>query len=172
MKVGLIIAFRNFRDEEYFLPKNVLENAGIKTLTISIKPGIAIGSRGGEARVDILIKDLNVEEFDGIIFIGGSGALAHLDNEKSYEIIRAVTEKNKVLGAICISPAILAKSKALRDKRATVWSSPLDRSAIKILKDNGVFYKDESVVVDGKIVTSNGPLAAQEFGQKLVEVLK
>lgn len=171
-KIAMIIAFRDFKDEEYLIPKEVLENAGVETITASDGSGTAIGAGGGEASVDILIEDLNIEDFDAIVFIGGPGALSHLDNEKSYEIAKEAIKKDKILGAICISPTILAKAGVLQGKKATVWSSPLDRSPVKTLENNGALYEDKKVVVDGKIVTANGPAAAQEFGEKLVDLLK
>jgi len=65
----------------------------------------------------------------------------------------------------------LAKAGTLEGKKAAVWSSPLDKSAVKILKENGADYQKDSLVVDGKIITANGPGAAKEFGQKIVEGL-
>lgn len=170
-KAALIIAFRNFRDEEYFVPKRVLEQARIEVSTASDSLGTAIGSLGGDTNVDILINKLTVDDFDAILFVGGSGALEHLDNEKSYQIAKETVKKNKILGAICVSPVILAKAGILQDKKATVWSSPLDKSSVKTLENQGAIYEAKSVVVDGKIITANGPAAAQEFGEKIAELL-
>ena len=170
-KIAMIIAFRDFRDAEYFLPKEILEKAGAKITTVSTKMGTAIGADGVDTEVDLLVENLNVADFDAIVFIGGPGALDYLDNENSYRVAKETVEKNKVLGSICVSPVILAKAGVLSGKRATVWSSPLDRGPVKILKDNGAIYEDKSVVVDGKIVTGIGPEAAEEFGEALIEVL-
>ena len=170
-KVAMIIAFRDFRDAEYFIPKEILEKAGAKITTVSTKMGTAIGADGEDTQIDLLVENLNPADFDAIVFIGGPGALDYLDNENSYRVARETVEKDKILGSICISPVILAKAGVLSGKRATVWSSPLDRSPVKILKENGAIFEDKNVVVDGKIVTANGPEAAQEFGQKLIEGL-
>jgi protease I len=170
-KVAMIIAFRDFRDAEYFVPKEILEKAGAKITTVSTKLGTAIGADGGDTKVDLLLENLNPADFDAIVFIGGPGALDYLDNENSYKVVRETITQNKILGSICISPVILAKAGVLKGKRATVWSSPLDRSPVKILKENGAIYEDKDVVQDGKIITANGPGAAEEFGQKLVEAL-
>lgn len=168
----MIIAFRNFRDAEYFLPKEILEKSGIEVVTVSTKRGLAIGADGGEAEVNVLIDEIRAENFDAIVFIGGPGALEYLDNQTSYNLAKETVEKEKILAAICISPTILAKAKVLEGKKATVWSSPLDREPVRILKRNGAIYEDALVVVDGKIITARGPEAAKEFGQKLVELLK
>ena len=170
-KIAIVIAFRDFRDAEYFVPKEILEKAGVKIITVSTKLGMSIGADGGDTEVDLLVKNLNVANFDAVVFIGGPGCLQYLDNENSYKVARETIEKNKILGSICISSVILAKAGVLSGKRATVWSSPLDRGPVKILKENGVIYDDKDVVVDGKIITANGPGAAEEFGQKLVDLL-
>lgn len=170
-KAALIVAFRDFRDDEYFVPKKSLEDAGIEILTVSTKEGTAIGADGGEARVDFLLGNLVVSDFDAIIFIGGPGALGNLDNEESYRVAREAIENDKVLAAICISSTILAKAGVLEGKKATVWSNPLNKKPIEILQENGAIFEDEPVVVDGKIVTGNGPQAAKQFGETLVRVL-
>jgi protease I len=170
-KLALIIAFRDFRDAEYFIPKEILEKAGAKITTVSNKKGTAVGADGGDVGVDLALEEVNPSEFDAVVFIGGPGCLQSLDDENSYKIIKETVEQDKVLGSICISPVILAKAGILAGKKATVWSSLLDKSAVKILKDNGAIYEDENVVVDGKLVTGNGPEAAEEFALKLVGVL-
>lgn len=170
-KVVMIIASEDFRDREYFEPKEILENKRIEVKTASDKLGIAKGADGNKVSVDMLVSDIEPADFDAVIFIGGPGALAHLDNEISYQLAKSTVKQGKILAAICISPVILAKALVLKDKKATVWSSSEDYYPIQILEQNGAHYLNKSVVVDGKIVTANGPLAAKEFGKKIVELL-
>ena len=188
-KAAIIIAFRDFRDEEYFVPKEVLEKAGVKVKTASNQKGVALGADGGEAKVDLLVSEINptefddlqhksshnsiqsISSFDAVVFVGGPGCLKNLDNEASYKIAKETINQGKVLSAICISSVILAKAGVLEGKRATVWTSLMDKSAAKILEENGAIYQDEPVVIDGKLITAVGPMAAQEFGEAIVEVL-
>jgi len=185
----MIVAFKDFRDEEYFVPKEILETAGAEVKTASNKMGRAIGADGGDVEIDLLVENLNLAEFDdlqrksshnsiqsissfdAVIFIGGPGCLENLDNENSYKVAQETVSQNKILASICVSPVILAKAGVLSGKRATVWSSPLDRSPVKILEKNGAIYQDQSVVTDGKIITGNGPAAAKKFGQAIVKAL-
>jgi len=171
-KIIMVIAFKDFRDEEYFVPKEILEGAGAEIKTASTKIGRALGADGGETEVDLLVKDLNLAELDAVVFIGGPGCLGNLDNEDSYKIAKETVSQNKVLASICISPVILAKARVLKEKKATVWSSPMDRGPVKILEENGAVYQDEPVVIDGKIITGNGPGAAREFGEKIIALTK
>jgi len=170
-KIVMIVAFRDFRDAEYFVPKEILEGAGAEIKTASNKMGTAIGADGGDVKVDVLVQDLNPAEFDAVVFIGGPGCLKNLDNENSYKIARETVSQNKVLASICISPVILAKTGVLERKKATVWSSSMDKSGIETLEQNGATYEEKLVVIDGKIVTANGPDAAEEFGKAIVEAL-
>ncbi len=170
-KAVIIIAFRDFRDPEYFIPRDILERAGVEIKTASNQKGIAIGAEGGEADVDLLVSEIDVADFDAVVFVGGPGCLSSLDNEDSYKVIKKAITENKILASICISPLILAKAGALEGKKATVWSSALDKKPIKILEEKGALYQDAPVVVDGSVITANGPGAAREFGQATVKAL-
>jgi len=188
-KIVMIIAFKDFRDEEYFVPKEILEKAGAEIKTASNRIGTAIGADGGEVKVDLLVSQINpaklddlqsklsrnsiqsISFFDAVVFIGGPGCLENLDNESSYQVAKDTVLQGKVLASICISPIILAKAGVLRGKKATVWSSALDKSPIEVLEENEVIYTAESVVQDGKIITASGPNAAKEFGEAIVEAL-
>ena len=170
-KIVMIVAFRDFQDEEYFVPKGILEGAGAEVKTASNEKGVAMGGDGGEVKVDLLVSEINPDDFDAMVFIGGSGCLGALDNEESYRVAKETVSQNGVLASICISPVILAKAGVLEGKKATVWSSPMDKSSIGILEENGAIYQSDPVIVDGKIITASGPPAAKEFGEAIVEVL-
>ncbi|MBI4706405.1 MAG: DJ-1/PfpI family protein [Candidatus Omnitrophica bacterium] len=170
-KAAIVVAFRDFRDAEYFTPREIMEKAGVSVKTASNKIGRAIGADGGEVEIELLLENLNPADFDVVVFIGGPGCLENLDNEKSYKIVRGVISENKILASICISPVILAKAGVLKGKKAVVWSSVLDKSPVKILKENGALYESRPVVRDGKIITAAGPVAAKEFGQEILEIL-
>lgn len=171
-KVAMIIAFKDFRDEEYFVPKEILEGAGAEIKNVSTQTGEAMGAEGGEVKINLLIQELNISDFDAIVFIGGPGALKYLDNENSYKVAKETISQNKVLAAICISSTILAKAGVLEGKKATVWSSSMDKSPIKILEENNAIYQADDVVADGKIITASGPAAAKKFGESIVDLLK
>ena len=168
-KILIVIAFQDFRDEEYFVPKEILEKNGFTVETVSSKVGLAIGVEGGAIEVSKTAKEIETKNYDGVIFVGGPGMTEELDNLDFQKLARDFNQENKLVSAICIAPVLLAKSKLLENKRATVWSSPLDKSAIKILKENGSIYVDQPVVVDGKIITANGPEAAKDFGEAIVK---
>ena len=168
----MIIAYRNFQDREYSVTKEALENGGMEVKIASNQKGTAAGVFGLKAVVDLPVTEVSPADFNAVVFIGGGGASDYLDNEISYNLIKETVRQNKILAAICISPVILAKAGVLKNKKATVWWNPLDKEPIKILEENGAEFIDKNVVSDGKIITANGPAAAKEFGEKIIEMIE
>lgn len=173
-KILMVIAFNDFKDEEYFVPKEIFERAGAAVVTVSTQTGTAHGADGGETEVQLsvgAIQELPLQEFIAIVFVGGPGMAQQLDNADFQKLAQEAKAADKLVAAICIAPAMLAKAGVLQDKNATVWSSPLDKSAVKVLNEKGAHYQDEPVVQDGKIITANGPAAAKEFAEIIIQQL-
>ena len=169
-KVVFIIAHEGFQAVEYSVPKKLLEQSGITVTTASNKPLPATANDGTTVDVDLTINDVDVAQFDGIIFIGGPGAMDHLDTQESYDLIKKAFDQEKLIGAICITPRIVAKTGILEHKRATGWNGDNELSAI--FKEYNVNYKNEDVVVDELIVTAVSPNAAREFGEQIISLLE
>lgn len=165
--VALIIAERTFRDEEYQVPKEILEKAGFKVLTASTTLEKAVGKLGMTVKPDILVKDLINRELAALIFVGGGGSSQYFNDATAHELARHFYNQGKVVGAICIAPVILANAGLLKGKKATVF--PDGRPD---LEAKGAIYTGNQVEVDGNLITGCGPEAAQAFGEKLVELLK
>jgi len=170
-KILMVVALKDFRDEEYFIPKEVLEKAGFSIDTTSTEKGIAVGSQGSEAVIHIGMDEINLENYKAVVFCGGSGMANELENQDFHKLVKDFYQNDKVVAAICISPVLLAKSGILKGKKATVWSSALDKSFIKVLEENGAIYQDSPIVIDNKIITANGSDAAEEFGKAIKELL-
>lgn len=117
-------------------------------------------------QVSKLIKDINPDDYAGVYLIGGPGAIEFLDDPTTYMILQKWAAKNKPMGAICISPRILAKAGLLEGKQVTGWDG--DNKLAAVLEATKAKYVKKPVVVDGNLITGNGPDAAQEFGQAIV----
>ncbi|MEM2877954.1 MAG: DJ-1/PfpI family protein [Candidatus Hadarchaeales archaeon] len=168
MKALLIIAPRDFRDEEFFHTKDELEKSGISVEVASAKTGEARGMLGGKVRVELSLEDIKPETYDAVVFVGGSGSSVYFNDKTALATARRSYEAGRVVGAICIAPVILANAGVLTNKRATVWNGEF----VKMIEKGGAKYTGKSVEVDGKVVTANGPGAAREFGRALAKLLK
>jgi len=164
--VVMVVAPDNFRDEELFDTKQVLEEGGANVKIASMGTGKATGMLGGEIDVDLDYSEIVVDDYDAVIFIGGGGAAIYFNDEKALSLAKEAYEKEKVVGAICIAPSILANAGILEGKKATAYTSEVGNLRVK-----GAEYTGGDVVVDGKIVTADGPSAATKFGEKILETL-
>jgi len=158
-KALFIIAPKNFREEELFEPKEILEKAGVETVITSRKVGTIMGIGGETAKASIALEDIDVKNYNAIIFVGGPGASAYFDDAKARQIAKEAVEKGKIVCAICIAPSILANAGLLKGKKATAFSDQAEN-----LHEKGASYICKDIIVDGKIITSNGPAAAKQFG--------
>ena len=165
-KVVMIVAQRNFRDEELEEPKAILEKNGIKVTIASSSKDIAIGMLGATIKPNMLISEIKVEEYDAIIFVGGQGASYYWNDPTAHKIVKQAIEKGKIVAAICIAPVTLANARILKDKKATVWPSEADK-----LTEKGAIYTGIKVEVDDNIITAVGPEQAEEFGEAIVKAL-
>lgn len=165
-KVLMVIAPKDFRDEEYQKPRIVLENAGAQITVVSKGVKIATGTLGATVNIDKDLSEVNVADYDAIIFVGGVGASIYFNDQTAFSLAQQAVQQGKVVGAICIAPSILANAGILQGKNATCFSSEAGNLQVK-----GANYTGQSVTIDGNIVTANGPGAAEEFGKKITELL-
>lgn len=165
-KILMIIASSDFRDEEYQKPREIFEKAGANVTVASSSLKNSKGMLGYEVKPDILIEEINVNEFNAIVFIGGTGAKEYWDNKTAHKIAQEAIKQNKVLGAICLAPVILAKAGILKDKRATSFGTAKNK-----ITEFGGKYIGSLVEIDGNIITANGPLASKTFAKDIIEVI-
>lgn len=164
--VLIVIAPQDFRDEEYFHVREELENAGHKVIVSSLKDVAVSSIENKEVVTDVLIDEVDVADYDAVVFAGGAGASVYFENEKVLEMCYQTFEQGKLLAAICIAPGILARAGVLAGKNATAFESEL-----ATLDEAGAITSDSHVVIDGQIVTADGPEAARDFGKKISELL-
>lgn len=171
-KALIVIAPRNFRDEELTEPINYLGQAGISYEVISTNRGLAVGMLGGKMLIERTISDVNegdTSKFQGIIIVGGAGAPEYLwDNRSLLDLVRKFDKQGSIVSAICLSPPVLGQAGVLKGKKVTVWN---DDQAINEVRKGGGIFKSEPVVVDGRIITANGPTAAKAFGEKVTKAI-
>lgn len=169
-KILLIVASQDYQPIEYGVPKKILEEAGFTVITASDKSGTATAKDGSTTQVDVVLDDVNVNDYNGIFLIGGPGALEHLDNETTYSIIKKAAQTQKPFGAICVSTRILAKAGALTGRQATGWDG--DNLLEGVYQEHHVQYIKQNVVVDDMIITAVDPSVAQDFGEQIVNVVQ
>ncbi|UCE49222.1 MAG: DJ-1/PfpI family protein [Phycisphaerales bacterium] len=163
-RAALIVPSLNFRDDELFTTKRMLDAAQIQTVIASTKLGTLRGALGGMADARVLVDQLRVDDYDAIVFI--SGPPEYVGNPVAINIVRETVRKGKVLGAIGVAPTILASADALTGIRATAFLSERDR-----LVQAGAIYTGLPVERERLIITATGATAAREFGRMIAQAL-
>ncbi|MCW7074773.1 MAG: DJ-1/PfpI/YhbO family deglycase/protease [Candidatus Methanospirare jalkutatii] len=169
-KILMVIAQQDFRDEELFEPKAVFEGAGASVFVAAPRKETATGMLGGKVQPDFAISGVNASEFDAVVVVGGSGSPKYLwDDTQLRNLVKDAYAGGKVVAAICLSPVVLARAGILKGKSATVFPSS---DAVAELKKGGAIYKDESVVIAGRIVTGRDPASAEAFANAIASLLR
>jgi protease I len=174
MRIVIIIAQEGFRDEEFKVPFDFFITKGFDIDVASTHKGTCRGKLGMTTYANMGLDEVKVPLYDAIIFIGGPGTPTIRSNPESIRIAKESFNLDKVLGAICWSPTILAKAGILKGFNATVWEGDdpeLGMTTTEYLEEQGANYVYAHVVVDGKFITGDGPLSSEEFTLAVWKVL-
>ncbi len=165
--VLMVIAPKDFRDEELFETQAEIEREGITTVIASTHTGTCTGSKGGTAIATASLDQVDTDNYEALVFVGGFGSKVFFEDKVAQKIAVDMYQEGKLIGAICIAPVILAKAGLLHKKAATVYESE-----IKTITDLEAVYSGESVTQDGQLITGNGPGASSLFGKTIAAQVK
>jgi 4-methyl-5(b-hydroxyethyl)-thiazole monophosphate biosynthesis len=154
-----------FEEIEFSTIVDILRRAGLEVITAGLREGAINGAHGVKIIPDTLIDKVSAADFNVIVLPGGYPGFVNLGkDERILKLVREMHGKNKYVAAICGAPSVLAKAGILAGRKSTIHPGVKDMLI-------GADHVDERVVVDGRIITSQGPGTAMEFSMKLVEVL-
>lgn len=164
--VLFIIAPDNFRDEELFETKQVIESEGHKCMVASTHHKTCKGMLGRTIIPDLKTSNANMDDFDAVVIVGGSGAPVLAEDSSTLKLLKQARSQDKLIAAICLGPMIPAKAGVLKGIKATVYRTD---ESIAALEQGGAVLQDMHLVVDQNTVTADGPKQAKMFGQAIAE---
>ncbi len=163
----LVLLAEGFEEMEAIISIDMLRRANLDVITAGIgSENIVIGSRRISVKADMLLSDYK-DIPDALVLPGGMpGALNLEASQAVISLIKKCGENKKIIAAICASPAYsLLKSGLLSGRRATCYPGDEKRFG----KD--ITYVKQDVVIDGDIITSQGPGTALDFALSIIEKL-
>lgn len=165
-RILMVIAPKQFRDEELFVPREYFLVRGATVTVASSAGGQIRGMLGRTFTPEAKLAEVAAADFDAVVFVGGAGAEAYFDDPVAHKLAGDADAGGKVLGAICIAPAILAKAGVLKGRSATAFGSVRE-----VLVAGGARVMDSACVREGSIVTADGPAAAEQFAAAVTKAL-
>lgn len=162
----MVIAPKDFRDEEFKEPYDLFTRSGIEVVIASTDTTPAKGMLGMIVIPDIVFEKVNTDEFDALVVVGGTGCAQLWDNEILHKIVQKFNAQGKTVAAICIAPMVLARAGVLVDRIVTAHASV--RDAIGKLCAR---CTDSNIEVSGNVITCSGPNAAPDFAKSIMDML-
>lgn len=154
-----------FEEIEVVTPVDVLRRGKIKVTLAAIEEGglLVKGKHQLGLQADCFLKAVMQQPFDGLILPGGPGVQTLLESEAVLDVVNAFHRQGKILGAICGAPLVLYKAGVLENRKYTAHFS--------VAHTLTHIHLGNPVIVDGNLITANGPGAALIFSLELLKAL-
>ena len=159
----LFLINNGFEETETLAPYDIFKRAGYDVI-LSSKCNSAIGAHGLHITNLELYNTIDYKSFDCLILPGGPQYKENMKDEKYLEIM-SYFAKEKIIGAICASPTIIAENVFLKGLKYTCFPP------MKLGDEAGVFT-GEKVEISKNIITSRSAGTSLEFGYAVVESLE
>ncbi|MDF7806698.1 DJ-1/PfpI family protein [Pontiellaceae bacterium B12219] len=162
MKILVPIA-EGTEEMEAVIIVDTLRRAELDVTVASLTPGIIEASRGVKLAGDTTWDEVDPAAYDVLILPGGFGGTeAFIVHEGIQQAIKDFSAAGKWLGCICAAAVALNKAGVLENKKFTCYPG------VESLLPEDIQPVNEKVVVDGKLITSQGPGTAFEFALRVI----
>lgn len=152
-RVAILIE-NNVEDAEFQIPYNALKKAGAEVVVLGSRLNEEYKGKQGKLtqKADATTTESRADEFDAVIIPGGGAPDVMRTNMKTVRFVQDAMKADKLVAAVCHGPQLLIEGDLLKGKRATGF-----RAIRKDMQNAGAKYADESLVVDGNLITSRQP---------------
>lgn len=163
MQNNVLFVFGHGVEElELIAPADLLRRAGLAVSFASMEETRLVSTRGGfVVQCDQSFSEVDATDVDLLVLPGGPGVMALRERQDLLGFLRAYGQSGKPFAAICAAPLLLLDAGLLEGKQFTCHDSCWTELAAA--------QKNERVVIDGTLITSQGAGTALDFGLILVE---
>ena len=176
----IIIPDRDFIEEDFFGVTNIFAATGVSYTIASSTLDNVRGNLRGEARPDVLVREVDMRNYDGVILIGGGKVLRqYTDESRVIDIAQACFDSGKPVGAIGRAVRVLVDADLVRGRRVTG-----DPSIAKAIKSAGGSYVNipaqasgnvlsaQSTAESSRVSSSEGSFGVLRFARMYVDFLR
>lgn len=175
MKKVLLLLCKGFEIYEAGAFHDVLGWSGaeggeeVKVVTVGLQKEV-VGTFGIEVIPDMLLSEIQAEDFDALAIPGGFeeyGFYEEAFSEPVADLIRRFDNLGKPIASICVGALPVANSGILKGRKATTYHLGEGRRR-KQLAAFGVEVVDAPMVKDRNVITSTSPATAMEVAFELL----
>ena len=144
---------------------DVLRRAQWSVTAVGMQDGAVTASRNVRLVPDKPWAAVNPGDFDILMIPGGSGGVEKLAADvRLLDVIRMFERSGKWIGAVCAGPLVLQAAGILKGRKVTCHPGAAPKLTV-------TGRSSDRVVVDGKLVTSQGPGTSFEFALTMVRLI-
>lgn len=168
-KKVLAVVDQLYNDLEHWYPVYRMREEGAQVDIAGPEANeIYTGQSGIKAKTDYAFKDIDANDYDGMLIPGGWAPDKLRRYPELLDIVRKMNEAGKPIGTICHAGWVLVSADVLKGRKVT--STPAIQDD---MKNAGAEWVDEEVVVDGNFISSRRPddlpVYAKTYADKLAE---
>lgn len=155
-----------FEEMEGVIIVDVCRRAGWTVDTVGLAPGLVKASRGVQLQPDLLWADIDPMTYDLLVLPGGApGTEALIRDPRVLKTIQAFDQAGKWIGAICAAALALQAAGILTADRKVTCHPAVGKKLTTVPRQSA------RTVVDGRLITSQGPGTAFDFALTLVRLI-
>lgn len=171
-KIAFLTASEGIEKVELTEPWKAVTDAGFTAELLSPESGeVQLFNHLDKAdtqKVDIEVSKANVDDYAALVLPGG---VANPDalrlDEDAVTFVKNFVASGKPVAAICHAPWVLVEADVVRGKRLASFPSVQTD-----IRNAGGEWVDETVVVDGNLITSRNPDDLPAFNKAILDAVK
>ncbi len=170
MKIAMLIASKDFKDESVSKAKLMFEKWGINTVIASYSTHNCVGYHGAVYKPDLDASKIDPNEFDAILLIDGKG----VDDSKLYDFrplldtLKLFSMKNKPIAAISNAIKIVARANIISSVKVAM---PRDEESRRLIILYHGTPSPKEIEDDKNILTLSNPEKVYDFADMIVAKL-
>lgn len=170
MKVALLVAPKDFRDESVSNLMMMLSKWGIDYAVTSYTTKDCVGYHGAVYRPSVNAENLRADDFDALVLVDGKG----IDSSRLYDFrplldkVKVFSDRQKVIAAIDNSIKIISRANIIQNTKIAM---PKDEEARRLALLYHAIASKSEVESDKNIVTLSNPDKILDFADALIRKL-
>ncbi|NPV61249.1 MAG: protease [Methanotrichaceae archaeon] len=168
-----ILTSEMYEDLELWYPYFRMKEEGAEVEVVSMieSPLEVMGRHYYPLKTDKSVEEARAGDYQALIVPGGYAPDMLRRSEEVLDLVRAICEAGKPVGALCQGSMVLAAAGVLKGKKASA-KVPVQKEIEKSSRvPQEIKWQDQDLTVDGNIITARTKQALPDFSRALLQML-